>query len=95
MPPAPPTRYAAPVSKALRGAGHNEFLLHTGQHYDHCMSQVFFDEMSIPEPDTNLGIVTNHSCYDFASIFQASILIVNTRNAIRTFMNNFQKIVRI
>ncbi len=47
---------AAPVSKALREAGHNEFLLHTGQHYDHGMSQVFFDEMGIPEPDTNLGI---------------------------------------
>ena len=47
---------AAPVSKALRGAGHNEFLLHTGQHYDHGMSQVFFDEMGIREPDTNLGI---------------------------------------
>jgi len=47
---------AAPVSKALREAGHHEFLLHTGQHYDHGMSQVFFDEMGIPEPDTNLGI---------------------------------------
>ena len=47
---------AAPVSKALRETGHNEFLLHTGQHYDHGMSQVFFDEMGIPEPDTNLGI---------------------------------------
>ncbi len=47
---------AAPVNKALREAGHHEFLLHTGQHYDHGMSQVFFDEMGIPEPDINLGI---------------------------------------
>ena len=47
---------AAPVSKALREAGHNEFLLHTGQHYDHGMSQVFFDEMGIREPDPHLGI---------------------------------------
>jgi len=47
---------AAPVSKALREAGHTEFLVHTGQHYDYGMSQVFFDEMRIPEPDVNLGI---------------------------------------
>lgn len=31
-------------------------ILHTGQHYDHGMSQVFFDEMEIPHPDANLGI---------------------------------------
>jgi UDP-N-acetylglucosamine 2-epimerase len=47
---------AAPVSKALREAGHTEFLVHTGQHYDYGMSQVFFDEMRIPEPDVNLEI---------------------------------------
>lgn len=47
---------AAPVSKALREAGHTEFLLHTGQHYDHGMSQVFFDELSLPQPDVNLNI---------------------------------------
>src|SRR5205807_6841273 len=40
----------------LREAGHIEFLVHTGQHYDYGMSQVFFDEMGIPEPDVNLGI---------------------------------------
>jgi UDP-GlcNAc3NAcA epimerase len=47
---------AAPLSKALRQAGHTEFLVHTGQHYDYGMSQVFFDEMGIPEPAVNLGI---------------------------------------
>ena len=47
---------AAPVSKALRGAGIQEFLLHTGQHYDYGMSQVFFDELNIPQPDVNLGV---------------------------------------
>ena len=36
---------AAPVSKALRAAGHQDFILHTGQHYDYGMSQVFFDEL--------------------------------------------------
>ena len=47
---------AAPVSKALRQAGHEEFLIHTGQHYDYGMSQVFFDELQLPQPDVNLGI---------------------------------------
>lgn len=47
---------AAPVSKALAEAGHTEFLIHTGQHYDYGMSQVFFDELGLPQPDVNLGI---------------------------------------
>ncbi|HIE25190.1 MAG TPA: UDP-N-acetylglucosamine 2-epimerase (non-hydrolyzing), partial [Anaerolineales bacterium] len=47
---------AAPVSKALRAAGHEEFLVHTGQHYDPQMSQIFFDEMGIPEPNINLEV---------------------------------------
>ncbi|HID31669.1 MAG TPA: UDP-N-acetylglucosamine 2-epimerase (non-hydrolyzing), partial [Desulfobacterales bacterium] len=47
---------AAPVSKALREAAHTEILVHTGQHYDHGMSQVFFEELGIREPDVNLGV---------------------------------------
>lgn len=47
---------AAPVSRALREAGHIEFLVHTGQHYDGNMSAVFFQELEIPEPDVNLGV---------------------------------------
>lgn len=46
---------AAPVSRILRQT-HNEFLIHTGQHYDGNMSQLFFDELGIPHPDINLGI---------------------------------------
>ena len=33
---------AAPVSRALSAAGHHEFLVHTGQHYDENMSESFF-----------------------------------------------------
>jgi len=33
-----------------------EVIIHTGQHYDHNMSDVFFEEMDIPKPDYNLGI---------------------------------------
>lgn len=34
----------------------SEFLVHTGQHYDATMSDLFFSEMRIPRPDVNLGI---------------------------------------
>jgi UDP-GlcNAc3NAcA epimerase len=46
---------AAPVSQVLRQR-HREVLVHTGQHYDAGMSDVFFAELGIPEPDVNLGI---------------------------------------
>lgn len=45
----------APLSRELR-KGHNEILVHTGQHYDHEMSDIFFEELDIPKPDYNLGI---------------------------------------
>ena len=47
---------AAPVSRALQAASIDEFLVHTGQHYDANMSQIFFDELGIPRPDINLGV---------------------------------------
>ena len=46
---------AAPVSRELRKE-HLEVLVHTGQHYDHEMSAVFFQELAIPEPDHDLGV---------------------------------------
>lgn len=48
---------AAPVSRALaRQSGIDECIVHTGQHYDANMSDVFFDELSIPVPTHHLGI---------------------------------------
>ena len=47
---------AASVSRELKKAGIQEIMIHTGQHFDHNMSQVFFDEMEIPTPDYNLEI---------------------------------------
>ena len=47
---------AAPVSRALRARGLKELLVHTGQHYDHNMSALFFEELNIPRPDFNLGV---------------------------------------
>jgi UDP-N-acetylglucosamine 2-epimerase len=44
------------VSRKLRSKGVKEILVHTGQHYDFNMSDVFFKELNIPEPDYYLGI---------------------------------------
>ena len=46
---------AAPVSRALRRR-HVERLIHTGQHYDAALSDVFFDELGIPAPDHALQV---------------------------------------
>lgn len=47
---------ASVVTQALRRAGVREVLVHTGQHYDQGMSEVFFQELAIPPPDVHLGI---------------------------------------
>lgn len=47
---------AAPLSRALRAAGWQEFILHTGQHYDLQMSAIFFEQLGLPQPDVNLGV---------------------------------------
>jgi UDP-GlcNAc3NAcA epimerase len=46
---------AAPVSRVLR-RGHEEILVHTGQHYDDAMSAAFFRDLEMPEPDLNLEV---------------------------------------
>lgn len=47
---------AAPVVAALRSAGCDQTLVHTGQHYDARMSEVFFRQLGLPRPDTDLGV---------------------------------------
>lgn len=46
---------AAAVSTKLR-IKHDEIILHTGQHYDKNMSDIFFNELEIPTPDYNLNV---------------------------------------
>ncbi|MBP5643278.1 MAG: UDP-N-acetylglucosamine 2-epimerase (non-hydrolyzing) [Bacteroidales bacterium] len=50
---------AAALSRAIRehfAKEVQEVIVHTGQHYDDNMSQVFFDELGIPQPDYNIGV---------------------------------------
>ena len=46
----------APVHRALQARGIAQAVVHTGQHYDAAMSQVFFDQLGLPPPDVNLGV---------------------------------------
>lgn len=46
----------APVVAALTAAGSRPLLVHTGQHYDEAMSQVFFDQLGMPTPDIHLEV---------------------------------------
>lgn len=61
---------ASPVGLALRKAEHEEFLVHTGQHYDYGMSQVFFDELGIQEPQVNLGIGSGNHGWQTAKMLE-------------------------
>lgn len=53
---------AAAVSNRLR-KNHDEILVHTGQHYDNNMSDIFFDELGIPKPNYNLNIGSGNHGY--------------------------------
>ena len=60
---------AAPVMRAL-GDRARQTLVHTGQHYDREMSEAFFGELDLPEPDVNLAVGS-----DAASVQTGRILI--------------------
>ncbi len=60
---------AAPVSREIRE--HNEeVLVHTGQHYDENMSDVFFQVLDIPKPDYNLGVGSGSHAWQTAEMMK-------------------------
>ncbi len=59
---------AAPVIAALAGTGGGQRVIHTGQHYDERMSEIFFRELGLPEPDANLGVGSGSHAAQTAAI---------------------------
>jgi len=49
---------SAPLSLTLSAAGIDEVSVHTGQHYDRALSQIFYDELGLAEPDYRLDLRT-------------------------------------
>jgi UDP-GlcNAc3NAcA epimerase len=74
---------AAVLSRYIRdnpSCGIREILMHTGQHYDQNMSDVFFKEMDIPEPDINLHIGSgNHGKMTGAMLAGIEEIILDKR----------------
>ncbi len=62
---------AAPVIRALSDRGIRQVLVHTGQHYDREMSQVFFEQLGLPEPDVNLGVGSGSHASQTAKVMVA------------------------
>jgi UDP-N-acetylglucosamine 2-epimerase len=50
---------SAPLSAALREQGIDETVVHTGQHWDAAMSQIFFEELKLKQPDVTLDLRTS------------------------------------
>ena len=46
----------APVSREMRKRNIEEIIIHTGQHYDKNMSDIFFEELGIPKPPLKLSL---------------------------------------
>ncbi len=60
----------APLVEAFRRHGMSQLLVHTGQHYDPKMSQLFFQDLGIPEPDINLGVGSGSHAQQTAEIIR-------------------------
>jgi UDP-N-acetylglucosamine 2-epimerase (non-hydrolysing) len=58
----------APIVLELKRRGLSQLFVHTGQHYDKAMSDVFFQELALPEPDVHLGVGSDNHARQTAQI---------------------------
>ena len=72
---------AAPVIEAINAVpGIKQSLVHTGQHYDANMSQIFFDQLGMPRPDYNLEVGSGSHARQTAEIMVRFEEVISTGN---------------
>ncbi len=71
---------ADPVYRALAERGHEQVLVHTGQHYDALMSDVFFKALEIPNPDESLDVGSGSHAQQTATIMSRFEPVVIAHN---------------
>ena len=62
---------AAPVIRALAARGVTQRIVHTGQHYDPLLSDVFFHDLELPAPDVSLGVGSGSQAHQTAALLVA------------------------
>jgi len=63
-------KIASLLKACQKEPGIESLLVHTGQHYSHSMSQSFFEELDIPQPDINLEVGSGSHAYQTAEIMK-------------------------
>ena len=66
----------SPFLKAAEAANHNVRIIHTGQHYDDEMSNIFFNQLSIPKPNVNLDVGSSTHAKQTADIMVGYEVII-------------------
>src|SRR5437016_1032977 len=63
----------APIVAAMkrRSDEFQQLLLHTGQHYDRVMSELFFEDLGMPQPDVYLNVGSSSHAVQTAKVMQA------------------------
>jgi UDP-GlcNAc3NAcA epimerase len=65
----------APIYRRLKGKV-THTIIHTGQHYDFEMSEIFFNEFNLPKPDFNLEIGSGTSCYQVGEMIKQTEKVI-------------------
>src|SRR5438034_5951883 len=81
---------AAPVWRALSiRSGVKQTLIHTGQHYDNNMSDIFFSQLAMPAPDVNLEVGSGSHAQQTAEVMRRFEPIVRERKPDMCAFGNF------